>query len=175
MTEQKFLLFEDRGLLAVTGGDSEDFLQGLISNDIGKVGPERAIHTAFLTPQGRYLHDFFIVRLGDALLLDCEAARRDDLQRRLTMYKLHADIDLADKSDEFTAAAFLAKGRRNPWGFPEKRDMPFLSVAELSMWTRVWPPPAGALSCPVRMPAWFWARPVSRSPFGWITTSCVLR
>ncbi len=110
MMEQKYLLLEDRGLLTVTGGDSENFLQGLISNDIGKVGPERAIHTAFLTPQGRYLHDFFILRLGDELLLDCEAARRDDLKRRLDMYKLHADVAIADKSDEFAAAALFGDG-----------------------------------------------------------------
>ncbi|MEE9545472.1 MAG: folate-binding protein [Rhodospirillales bacterium] len=116
MTEQKSLLFEDRGLLAVTGDGAEDFLQGLISNDIGKVGPDRAIHAAFLTPQGRYLHDFFIVRMEDDFLLDCEAARRGDLKRRLGMYKLHSNVGLADKSDEFAAAAVFGEGATESLG-----------------------------------------------------------
>lgn len=107
MTERPYALLEDRGFIAVKGEDAPTFLQGLISNNIEKAGPGRAIHAAFLTPQGKYLHDFFVVRMGDALYLDCEAARLDDLKRRLSMYRLRAKVTLDDASDGFIAAALF--------------------------------------------------------------------
>jgi tRNA-modifying protein YgfZ len=85
----------DRALLRVAGVDARAFLQGLISNDIHKVTPNRAIWAAFLTPQGKYLHDFFVYEAGDALLLDTEAARLDDLRRRLSIYKLRSQVSVA--------------------------------------------------------------------------------
>ena len=95
-----------RALLSVTGPEARPFLQGLISNDIEKAGPGRAIHAALLTAQGKYLHDFFIAVRGDgALLIDCEAARRDDLKKRLTIYKLRskATIEALDGWRVFAA------------------------------------------------------------------------
>ena len=58
MAMKGYVILEDRGLVTVGGEDSADFLQGLISNDIKKVSPDRAIWAALLTPQGKYLHDF---------------------------------------------------------------------------------------------------------------------
>ncbi|HYM32517.1 MAG TPA: hypothetical protein VEU47_14525 [Candidatus Cybelea sp.] len=101
MSEARLTALEDRGTIAVRGADARDFLQGLISNDVAKTGPNRAIYAALLTPQGKFLHDFFVVALGDALLLDCEGPRAGDLLRRLRMYKLRAKIDLADASTEY--------------------------------------------------------------------------
>lgn len=87
----QFAALPARALLSVTGPEARPFLQGLISNDIEKAAPGRAIHAALLTAQGKYLHDFFIAVRGDgALLIDCEAARRDDLKKRLTIYKLRS-------------------------------------------------------------------------------------
>jgi folate-binding protein YgfZ len=83
-----------RTLLVVAGPERATFLQGLISNDIGKVTPERAIYASLLTAQGRFLHDFFIAQVGESYWLDVEAARRDDLKRRLTMYKLRSKVIL---------------------------------------------------------------------------------
>lgn len=89
----QFATLPSRALLCVTGPEARPFLQGLISNDIGKVSDGRAIHAALLTAQGKYLHDFFIAARGDgALLLDCEAARRDDLRKRLTIYRLRSKV-----------------------------------------------------------------------------------
>lgn len=85
----------DRGVLALAGEDSRPFLQGLVSNDVMRVGPGRAIHAALLTPQGKYLFDFCI---GEdergRLLLDAEAARLGDLQRRLSLYRLRAKVSI---------------------------------------------------------------------------------
>ena len=83
---------EDRAVLSVSGEDARPFLQGLVSNDIDKAAGTEAIHAALLTPQGKYLFDFFVVASGDALWLDCEAARSEALRRRLSMYRLRARV-----------------------------------------------------------------------------------
>ena len=67
MVRPSYAVLEERGVLEVAGEDRVAFLQGLVSNDVTKAGPERALHAALLTAQGRYLHDFFIVAVGDAL------------------------------------------------------------------------------------------------------------
>ncbi len=101
----RFAVLEDRGVLSVSGRDRVSFLQGLVSNDIEKAGPESAIYAALLTPQGKYLYDFFIVEAGDALLLDCERAGLDGLMKRLSLYKLRADVTFRDRSGEWAVAA----------------------------------------------------------------------
>ena len=112
MTPKAFFLLRDRGLLAVSGADSRSFLQGLVSNDIEKVGPERAIYANLLTPQGKFLHDFFIAEFapdGEAtvLVLDCELERLADLERRLTVYRLRARVELADLSASHVVTALI--------------------------------------------------------------------
>jgi hypothetical protein len=104
MQQPSYLLAEQRGVLAVAGDDRVSFLQGLVSNDVRRVTPECAIHAALLTPQGKYLHDFFIVAIGESVYLDCEAARRDDLRRRLSLYKLRAKVTVTDATERFAAA-----------------------------------------------------------------------
>lgn len=96
-----------RAVIAVDGPDAVPFLQGLVSNDVRKVAPERAIWTAFLTAQGKFLHEFMIVRHGDRLLLDCERERRADLVRRLKLYKLRSKVTVAE-SDETVVALYGA-------------------------------------------------------------------
>ncbi|MGH6984092.1 MAG: YgfZ/GcvT domain-containing protein [Stellaceae bacterium] len=94
-----------RGVLEVAGADRVAFLQGLVSNDVAKAAGA-PVYAALLTAQGRYLHDFFVVALGDALYLECERARLGDLQRRLSLYKLRSKVTLTDTSAKFVAAAW---------------------------------------------------------------------
>ncbi|MEQ9171611.1 MAG: folate-binding protein [Rhodospirillales bacterium] len=106
MTEQTYVVLEDRGVLAISGDDARTFLQGLVSNDINKVSATRAIHAALLTPQGKYLHDFFIAEApGGGLLMDCERARLEDLAKRLKLYKLRAKAVIEDQSEQWRVAA----------------------------------------------------------------------
>jgi len=98
-----------RGVITVAGADRDAFLQGLISNDIGRVAADRAIWAALLTPQGKYLHDFFVVARGDTLLLDCEAARLMDLGKRLHTHKLRARVELGI-GEEFAVVALFGAG-----------------------------------------------------------------
>jgi folate-binding Fe-S cluster repair protein YgfZ len=93
-----FLIARDRALISLTGEDRQAFLQGLVSNDVAKATPGRALYAAFLTAQGKYLHDIFIVVEGDRLLIECEAGRHADLLRRLSLYKLRSKVALAEEN-----------------------------------------------------------------------------
>lgn len=95
----KVLELTSRGVIRLSGKDSKELLQGLITNDIELLANAPAIYAALLTPQGKYLFDFFIVSDGNDLLLDCEGSRAPDLMRRLMMYRLRADVEISDISD----------------------------------------------------------------------------
>lgn len=83
----------DRKVIRIGGADARDFLQGLITNDVAGLddGP---VYTAILTPQGKYLADFFLVAQGDDILLDVAASLADGLVQRLSMYKLRAAVTI---------------------------------------------------------------------------------
>ena len=87
-----FTLLPDRAVLHVTGEDRVGFLQGLVSNDVAEVAPDRAIWTALLTPQGKWLADFFIHADVDRLLLDVEAGQAAMLATKLTRFRLRAKV-----------------------------------------------------------------------------------
>ena len=118
MAAPSYALLEDRGLIAVEGEDARGFLQGLVSNDVDKVGAGCAVHAAFLTPQGKYLHDFFMVQMGDTLVVDCEAGRADDLMRRLGVYKLRARVTLSGRTGDLAVAALFGEGVFESLGLP---------------------------------------------------------
>src|SRR5262249_31441180 len=94
------------GILAVAGPDRRSFLQGLVSNDVEKVAADRAVYAALLTAQGKYLHDFIMIEQDGAILLDAERPRLADLKRRLSIYRLRAKIELAERPELAVAAAF---------------------------------------------------------------------
>jgi folate-binding protein YgfZ len=100
------VILEHRGVLKVAGADRVAFLQGIVSNDVERAGPDSAIWAAFLTPQGKFLHEFFLAAQGESLLLDCEAERATDLLRRLKLYKLRAQVTLEPVEDLVVAVAF---------------------------------------------------------------------
>ena len=118
MNDKRYALLADRGLLAVSGEDSRTFLQGLVSNDVTKVSPARAVWAALLTPQGKFLHEFFINEIAGALLLDCETARLPDLKRRLGLYKLRARVTIEDRTADFAVAALFGAATRAALDLP---------------------------------------------------------
>jgi len=107
MAEAKAVILEHRGVLKLGGDDRADFLQGIVSNDVTRVSPELAVWTAFLTPQGKFLHEFFLAGRGDEFLIDCEAERAADLARRLKLYKLRAQVTVEAVPDDFAVAALI--------------------------------------------------------------------
>ncbi len=90
----KLTLLPDRAVLEVTGADRVGFLQGLVSNDVTLAVPGHAVWTALLTPQGKWLADFFIVAEPDRLLLDVEAAQAAMLTQRLTRFRLRSNVSI---------------------------------------------------------------------------------
>ena len=109
MDDARFAALTDRALVSLTGEDTTGFLQGLVTNDVSAVSEERAIYAALLTPQGKYLHDFFVVSSGGALFLECEARRIADLIARLSRYRLRARVAIEDASDRLKVFAVFGE------------------------------------------------------------------
>lgn len=99
---------EHRAVIAVSGDDRVSFLQGLVSQDVAKAEPGQALWSALLTPQGKWLAEFFIIADCDRLLLDVEAEQREDLMKRLSRFRLRAKATLEP-------ADFVVQGA---WGGP---------------------------------------------------------
>ncbi|MBT6093649.1 MAG: folate-binding protein YgfZ [Rhodospirillaceae bacterium] len=118
MSQQFFAILAERGVIRITGEDAREFLQGLISNDINRVSPGQAIYAALLTPQGKYMFDFFVAEHDGALLLETERSRIAELIKRLNMYKLRAKADLQDVSDAWRVAAVWGEGSLEGFGLP---------------------------------------------------------
>jgi folate-binding protein YgfZ len=96
---------DDRAVIALEGADVRTFLQGLVTNDVEAVAPDRAIYAALLSPQGKMLFDFFLFEIAGTLHLDCAADTAQDLTKRLSMYKLRADVSISDASDTLAIIA----------------------------------------------------------------------
>lgn len=84
----------ERQLFEITGGDRIAFLQGLVTNDVNHLA-NGLVYTALLSPQGKYLADFFLVPLDGAIGLDVKADLAPALLKRLSMYRLRADVQIA--------------------------------------------------------------------------------
>jgi folate-binding protein YgfZ len=119
MSAAGYVLLPERGVLALHGGDVRPFLQGLISNDVARVREDRAAYGALLTPQGKFLFDFFIVQDSGRLLLETEAARLGELHRRLLMYRLRSKVDIEDCSGHFAVAALIGDHPAEVLDLPE--------------------------------------------------------
>jgi folate-binding protein YgfZ len=119
MSAVGYVSLPDRGVLALQGGDVRPFLQGLISNDVAQVQADRAVYGALLTPQGKFLFDFFIVQDSGRLLLEAEAARLGELQRRLLMYRLRSKVDIDDCSEHFEVVALIGDDPAAALGLPD--------------------------------------------------------
>ncbi len=112
---------EGRGVIGVGGAEAEAFLQGLVSNDVSKAGPETAVYAALLTPQGKFLYDFFVLHRDGRFLLECESERRADLLLRLKRYKLRSKVDLTDEVEDWRVALVWGEGAdaaaaKQAWG-----------------------------------------------------------
>lgn len=109
MSDKVFVRLEQRAVLEVGGEDRRTFLQGLVSNDMNKVAGDRAVFTALLTPQGKFLYDLFVVELGEVFLIEAEAARIEELRKKLSMYKLRSKVSVGVAAD-MAVFALLGEG-----------------------------------------------------------------
>lgn len=105
MSDAYAIVLRDRGIVEVAGADAAAFLQGMITNDIAKVGTRQGIYAALLTPQGKIVYDFLIFAAPDGFYLDCVKTYAPDLTARLKKYKLRAKVTVTDRSDDLAVVA----------------------------------------------------------------------
>jgi hypothetical protein len=111
MSALQFSLLPHRSVIAVSGPDRVEFLQGLISNDTTKVAPGSAIWAALLTPQGRFLNDMFVADGGnDTLLLETEREHAPALAKKLGLYRLRSKVTVEDRGATMDVAAVFGAG-----------------------------------------------------------------
>ena len=106
MNIKNVYILEDRAILYINGEDAKEFLQNLISNDINKVSDVNSCFSSLLTPQGKFLYEFIIVKHKSGYLLDCEKYQADGLFKQLSLYKLRSKVEILNLSNEFVVAAF---------------------------------------------------------------------
>lgn len=117
-SQPSFTVLPGRGVLTLDGPDMRAFLQGLVSNDVGRLAADRATYAALLTPQGKYLFDFLLYQAGDRILLETAGERLADLTRRLVMYRLRAQVGIEVAPGHAVGVVF-GKGAAALLGLPE--------------------------------------------------------
>ena len=105
MKKNDVYILEDRGFLYLNGDDVKEFLQNIITNNIEKVTNDMSCFSALLTPQGKYLFDFLIIKHKAGYFLDCEKKNIDQLYKQLNLYKLRSKVEILNLSNEFVVAA----------------------------------------------------------------------
>ena len=101
MEKDQIILLEDRGLISITGEDTKNFLQNIITNDIEKVSFSSSIFSALFTPQGKYLFEFFLIKSKNGYLLDCDNKFTKEIINYLLKYKLRSKIEITDISTNY--------------------------------------------------------------------------
>ncbi len=125
MNIKNVYILDDRAILYINGEDAKEFLQNLISNDINKVSGINSCFSSLLTPQGKFLYEFIIVKHKSGYLLDCEKPQAEELFKQLSLYKLRSKVEILNLSNEFVVAAF---SREKFLTFDEAKDQPGYTI-----------------------------------------------
>ena len=125
MNIKNVYILDDRAILYINGEDKKKFLQNLISNDINKVSDENSCFTSLLTPQGKFLYEFIVIKHKSGYLIDCEKTQADGLFKQLSLYKLRSKVEILNLSNEFVVAAF---SHEKFLTFDEAKDQPGYTI-----------------------------------------------
>ena len=121
MNIKNVYILDDRAILYVNGEDAKEFLQNLISNDVNKVSDTNSCFTSLLSPQGKFLFEFIIIKHKSGYIIDCEKPQADGLFKQLSIYKLRSKVEILNLSNEFVVAAF---SHEKFLTFDEAQDVP---------------------------------------------------
>ena len=121
MNIKNVYILVDRAVLYINGDDVVSFLQNLISNDITKVSEAYSCFASLLSPQGKFLYEFIIIKHKSGYLIDCEKSQVDGLYKQLNLYKLRSKVEILNLSNEFVVAAFNYEKFLT---FDEAKDVP---------------------------------------------------
>lgn len=126
-----YAILPQRGVISVLGDDRVDFLQGLVTNDVRKLSGGHALYAALLSPQGKFLHDFFLISRGDAILIDCDKAQLPTLLKRLSMYKLRSKVSI-EATDMGVAAAWGTSAPEHGFADPRLPELGFRIIGDVA-------------------------------------------
>ena len=107
MKKENIYILEDRGIIYINGEDDFNYLQNIISNDLNKVSDTQSCFSYLLTPQGKYLFEFIIIKHKSGYFLDCPKYQIEKLYKQLILYKLRSKVEITNLSNEFVVAALL--------------------------------------------------------------------
>ena len=110
MNIDEIYILEDRGFVFINGEDAKDFLQNIITKNINTVTDNNSSFASILTPQGKYLVEFFIIKHNDGYLLDCEKSNVEHLTKIFSNYKLRSKVNFNNESNNY-AAAIISKDK----------------------------------------------------------------
>ena len=113
-------ILEDRGILYIDGTDAKDFLQNIITNDINKVSDSNSCFSSLLTPQGKFLFDFLVIKHKKGYFIDCEKTQIEDLFKQLSLYKLRSNVQILNLSNEFVVVALSYQKFKSMEGSEDK-------------------------------------------------------
>ncbi len=105
MIKNNIYNLEDRGILYINGSDTNVFLQNIITNNINRINETQSCFSSLLTPQGKYLFDFLLIKHKNGYFIDCEKKQIDELFKQLNIYKLRSKVEILNLSNEFVVAA----------------------------------------------------------------------
>jgi len=103
MDKNEVVILEDRGFIQVKGVEAKDFLQNIVTNDMEKITNSSTIFSSILTPQGKYLFEFFILKLENTYLIECEKESTEEIIKLLNYYKLRSKVNFINLSKKYAA------------------------------------------------------------------------
>ena len=101
MEKNEVIALEDRGFIQINGPDAKDFLQNIVTNNIEKVSEKSTLFSSILTPQGKYLFEFFVLKFNEGYLLECEKTSTEEIIKLLNFYKLRSQINLINFNKKY--------------------------------------------------------------------------
>tara|TARA_E500000178_G_C16934577_1_gene713376 strand:- start:47 stop:925 length:879 start_codon:yes stop_codon:yes gene_type:complete len=113
MEKDQIIILKNRGLISITGEDAKEFLQNIITNDINKVSKSSSVFAALLSPQGKYLFDFFVIENDRGYLFDCDGSSVKELMNNLSKYKIRSKVEIKDLSSNYVIGVMNFENFKN--------------------------------------------------------------
>ena len=113
MEKDQIIILKNRGLISIAGEDAKEYLQNIITNDINKVSKSSSVFAAILSPQGKYLFDFFVIKNDEGYLLDCDGSLAKDLISNLSKYKIRSKVKIKDLSSSYVVGIISFENFKN--------------------------------------------------------------
>lgn len=124
-------LLSDRCVITLTGPDNRKLLQGIITNNIDRLTDTKGLYSALLTPQGKFLHDFFLFEFENILYLDCQESSADDLVRRLMLYRLRANVEIKKHETLCVVTSINLINQKISYQDPRHDKMGYRAIVEI--------------------------------------------